>query len=451
TCFLETWKRYNAALQFDWDVLEFEKEELPRPEFVGTMVRKSPITFKQEIHFPFGKRLRKLFVSGMIVFVSICIVTVTIGVLLIYPQRLFAYGNAWGSVVVGLINLATVITLNMVYSQSAIWLTDFENHRTATSYEDSLTLKIYLFDFVNFYSALFYIMLFKQKFFHSDTDKDGCQFQSCLTELTIQLAIILIGKQAVGQFQELLLPWILRKFRKGAILAEMKAFEDKHKRSKRKDSEIPQWTQDDRLVSIHSEVRSEYEEMVVQFGFISLFATAFPLAPLFAFLNNLTEIRSDAYKYLVTNQRAVGHQAQDIGMWENILRVISLLAVLTNAGIIAFHSTYMRKQFDKYIDNNDQLLVARLLFMLIFEHAVFLLKLGFALLIPDVPKAVRIAIERENYMARIALEDEDPAADELEEAEEDDKKIYSLVGSLNLQKLKRVMHHNHVYFHEKSQ
>src|SRR6185312_12617214 len=78
-----------------------------------------------------------------------------------------------------------------VYSQSAIWLTDFENHRTATSHEgscddecnelsftslshspnlsiiiallDSLILKIYLFDFVNFYSALFYIMLFKQK------------------------------------------------------------------------------------------------------------------------------------------------------------------------------------------------------------------------------------------------------------------------------------------------
>ena len=82
---------------------------------------------------------------------------------------------------------------------------------------------------------------------------------------------------------------------------------------------------------------------------------------------------------------------------------------------------------------------------------MFLLKLGFSLLIPDVPKAVRIAIERENYMARIALEDEDPAADEIEEAEEDDKKIYSLVGSLNLNKLKRVAHHGHVYFHEKSQ
>jgi len=35
------------------------------------VIRKSPITFKQEIHFPFFKRLRKLLVSGMIVFISV--------------------------------------------------------------------------------------------------------------------------------------------------------------------------------------------------------------------------------------------------------------------------------------------------------------------------------------------------------------------------------------------
>jgi len=36
TCFLESWKRANASIQYDWDVIDFEKEELPRPEFYGT-------------------------------------------------------------------------------------------------------------------------------------------------------------------------------------------------------------------------------------------------------------------------------------------------------------------------------------------------------------------------------------------------------------------------------
>lgn len=36
TLFLETWKRVNASIQYDWDVLDYEKDELPRPEFYGT-------------------------------------------------------------------------------------------------------------------------------------------------------------------------------------------------------------------------------------------------------------------------------------------------------------------------------------------------------------------------------------------------------------------------------
>ena len=40
----------------------------------------------------------------------------------------------------------------------------------------------------------------------------------------------------------------------------------------------------------------EYLEMVIQYGFTTLFATAFPLAPFFAFINNVIEIRLDAYK-----------------------------------------------------------------------------------------------------------------------------------------------------------
>ena len=45
-------------------------------------------------------------------------------------------------------------------------------------------------------------------------------------------------------------------------------------------------------------LRSEYLEIVIQFGFITIFACAFPLAPLFALLNNILEIRLDAKQVL---------------------------------------------------------------------------------------------------------------------------------------------------------
>ena len=53
--------------------------------------------------------------------------------------------------------------------------------------------------------------------------------------------------------------------------------------------------------------------VVIQFGFVTLFISAFPLGPFFALINNLLEIRLDAYKFVVVFQRPMAARAQDIG------------------------------------------------------------------------------------------------------------------------------------------
>ena len=50
---------------------------------------------------------------------------------------------------------------------------------------------------------------------------------------------------------------------------------------------------------------SEYIELAIQFGFTTLFSSAFPLAPLYALLNNLFEIRLDAQKYTRYKTRTI--------------------------------------------------------------------------------------------------------------------------------------------------
>ena len=52
---------------------------------------------------------------------------------------------------------------------------------------------------------------------------------------------------------------------------------------------------------------------VIQFGFVTLFVASFPLAPLFALLNNIIEIRLDARKFVGELQRPVAARAKDIG------------------------------------------------------------------------------------------------------------------------------------------
>lgn len=74
--------------------------------------------------------------------------------------------------------------------------------------------------------------------------------------------------------------------------------------------------------------------VAIQYGFITLFVAAFPLAPLFALLNNIIEIRLDATKYTVDYRRPLAARAQDIGVWYNILKFISILAVIFNVSVI---------------------------------------------------------------------------------------------------------------------
>lgn len=74
---------------------------------------------------------------------------------------------------------------------------------------------------------------------------------------------------------------------------------------------------------------------MLQFGFVTVFVAACPLAPLFALLNNWVEIRLDARKFVCEYRRPVAERAQDIGIWFHILAGLTHLAVISNVSIRA--------------------------------------------------------------------------------------------------------------------
>lgn len=88
---------------------------------------------------------------------------------------------------------------------------------------------------------------------------------------------------------------------------------------------------------------------MLQFGFITIFVAAFPLAPLFALLNNWVEIRLDAHKFVCEYRRPVAERAQNIGVWFNILEALSHLSVIANVGsslITLFPDLIIKKNID---------------------------------------------------------------------------------------------------------
>ena len=195
----------------------------------------------------------------------------------------------------GVINLLVITVLNFFYDYLAVYLTDLEYRRTQTEYDESLSLKIYLFQFINYYSSIFYIAFLKGKMVGTPAKynrvfslrQEECNAGGCLMELCIQLAIIMIGKQAINSFLEILIPFLLKTYKtfstKFGLSKEQKNNEDN-------DNLVTcnQWTADYKLLPWGSMgLFEEYLEMIIQFGFVTLFVVALPLAPLFALINNI--------------------------------------------------------------------------------------------------------------------------------------------------------------------
>lgn len=88
---------------------------------------------------------------------------------------------------------------------------------------------------------------------------------------------------------------------------------------------------------------------------MTLFTVAFPLGPLFSFINNIIEIRIDAFKILTQMKRPIPMKAQSIGIWLPIISAVSKLGIITNAVVIAFTSDFVPRFVYQFFYNGGSL------------------------------------------------------------------------------------------------
>ncbi|CAG5957893.1 anoctamin-3 isoform 5-T5 [Menidia menidia] len=478
TVFLEFWKRRRAELTYDWDLIDWEEEEEElRPQFeakYSIKERVNPISGKPEPFQPFSDKLSRLMVSVSGIFFMISLVLTAVFAVVVFrliAMEKFASFNwhfvkkNWQFATSGTgvcINFMIIMSLNVVYEKVAYLLTNLEHPRTESEWENSFALKMFLFQFVNLNSSTFYIAFFLGRFagrpgkYNKLFDRwrlEECHPSGCLIDLCLQMGVIMFFKQIWNNFMELGYPllqnwWSRRKMKKGGGGGQY--VENKN--------QLPQWDKDWNLQPMNAHgLVDEYLEMVLQFGFTTIFVAAFPLAPLLALLNNIIEIRLDAYKFVTQWRRPMPARATDIGIWHGILEGIGVLAVITNAFVIAITSDYIPRfvyafkygpcvnkghhhedeclqgyvnsslsVFDMgEVKNSSQsrycryrdyrappwssvpyeftlqfwhVLAARLAFIIVFEHLVFGIKSFIAYLIPDMPKDLCDRMRREKYL-----------------------------------------------------
>lgn len=366
--FNEMWKRRQAEIEYDWDVEDFEEEETVRPEYEASVRKRrvNPINKMEEPYMTFSSKCLRFTSSLWVVFFMLCVVLAAVFGVIVYRMTISSLlyavdqetvktrASTITSLTGACINLTVIIILGYIYQILAEWLTNFETHRTLTEWEDSFTLKMFLFQFVNHYASLFYIAFLKGKFVGrpgaydrsiGGERQEECDPSGCLIELCIQLAVIMVGKQAFNNFKELALPKVMNWFN----ARKVREAENKNQ------EKITRWEKDYTMATIPNlGLFDEYLEMVLQYGFVTIFVAAFPLAPICALINNIIEIRLDAYKFTTQWRRPLAYRAQDIGIWWFILRGITRIAVVTNALIIAFTSEFIPKLVYRYSFSDDE-------------------------------------------------------------------------------------------------
>jgi hypothetical protein len=497
--FLSSWTQRQNELRFLWGSENFEVNERTRPQFKGQHLVNQETGREMMHHENMGRRAVKLGASFAISFTCIFLTAY----LAVEATAVKSWGK-WGGgaypacavlpsnvtytdclndvwqpegvpqvsmvdkqkfkILSSVLNLALIFISGTMYEAVAMMLTNWENHRTNTNWEDSKIVKNFLFQFINNYFVLFYIAYIRP--FKEPATRTP--FVSTMEELQMQLLIVFTGKTLIKQSMSMIKPIMARRSKLNKIITNImsdghhvvgkleamqiaaagvagKAMEiQKHAAQKQQDAQDaisdrnkksanpgsssparapaqepepePEFTKagpertnssgsaldDDRYVintndtelyidqdiqitddeiaevasqgidllsavpsftgmtkaeikvvffqmserddSVEDEFILEdfdstfddFNEAAIQYGYLAIFAPAYPLAAFFAFVKNIFDLRNDAASYCYNMRRPQWKQCEDIGSWFGVLNVIGFFAVVTNATMVCF-------------------------------------------------------------------------------------------------------------------
>lgn len=306
------------------------------------------------------------------------------------------------------------------FERLGIYLNDFENHRTTTVYMNRLVLKVFSFQFITVFTSLYYYAFVAN---HGEASY-------------MHMAVTIFSLMTVGQyyaaFMELFLPSILYRislYRMKISIANINRqvykareyldnkedslnIQDMHSQRDDCGIQLEKISQDNKWINkrigyveqsrsrcweeslmFRYTTFSDYTHLVVQLGFVLLFSIVFPLAPLLALLNNICLIRLGAIKICYLRQRPIAKKVGSIGVYEDVLQVMSVAGIITNCGIMTFTSVVLRLGYvGSHLGQAGLVLL-----MFTFEHLMLLFKYWLHVSVPRVPPSILRAQSRDRH------------------------------------------------------
>ncbi|CAO3647807.1 unnamed protein product [Cunninghamella blakesleeana] len=320
--FIEMWKRKQTELAIAWEVRNCSKHEKRRADFKGDTTVADQVTGEEMPFVPAWKIIyrRVLSLPG----VAIGAVLLFIIVALVFMLQLFLHEYYTGPFhqilhYAPTIGYALLIpTMSGIYSTWVRILTNYEMHKTESSWEYSYTQKIFIANFLVGYLSLFFIAWIYIPFgdyvlpYLSELNISHQHKKVDFQRLHDQFVYFIVTGQVVGFLTEMAVPYakalLMPKAMKLSKELSSKMNENRQSISKRDEAMTADGANIDPeklkfIKKVYKEVEldeyniyTDYVEMVIQFGYISMFSPVWPIASLCCIVNNWIELRSDAIK-----------------------------------------------------------------------------------------------------------------------------------------------------------
>jgi len=314
--------------------------------------------------------------------------------------------------------------LNIILMFISVKLNDFENYRTDAEYRTHLILKVFSFRFVSQFGTVYYYAFISvaasalsDEAASAMSDEEKAKhvedvFQNGMLRMGTSLVIyttvahwwniilqvyVFIGIRNIRHY------FYRKRLRKE--LKKIELLEEEYNTNERCDAEVREITlinkrilldqaQDDLWMEVMSPPHDsfpEYITAVIQFSFVVCFSFILPCVPLLVLINYLLSMRFDAYKVCRGRRRPLAKRTGGIGVWEHVLHIVAVIAVVTNCWLVAFFDSGCREIAVNIGSTATVFLVVA------WEHVMLLIKYFIGNTMSTLPKEIRDEIKQKQH------------------------------------------------------
>lgn len=147
------------------------------------------------------------------------------------------------------------------------------------------------------------------------------------------------------------------------------------------------------LMSTYEGTLEDFDEVVIRYGFISLFVIVLPIMPALALISQMFETVMDSQSLCTYYRRPMPLSVSNIGAWSDIIDLVGYIAIFTNVAIL-------------YNEWEGARSTTKMVMFLLMEHFLLCSKAFISYFMPNDQEDTIIKRKRQEYIDRTLIQED---------------------------------------------